>query len=160
VSRLTVEMLPDVTRLPASSLCDSGLRLADGQTLKLYSAMDPALVDLQFGQMAASGVKAVALQRFVSWLADPVLKRRVDRVLANAMAAAQRQQLPLYITYDVSGAMKAPFWTSSGTTGRRCTSATTWRRTPATCVTAAVRCCSCGVSASRTGPASRRACAS
>jgi hypothetical protein len=104
VSRLTVEMLPDVSRLPASSLCDSGLRLPDGQTLKLYSAMDPALVDLQFGQMAASGVKAVALQRFVSWLADPVLKRRVDRVLANAMAAAQRQQLPLYITYDVSGA--------------------------------------------------------
>jgi hypothetical protein len=71
-------LLPDVSQLPASSLCDSGLRLADGQTLKLYSAMDPALVDLQFGQMAASGVKAVALQRFVSWLADPALKRRVD----------------------------------------------------------------------------------
>jgi hypothetical protein len=69
--------------------------------------MDPALVDLQFGQMAASGVKGVALQRFVSWLADPVLKRRVDRVLANAMAAAQRQQLPLYLTYDVSGADEA-----------------------------------------------------
>jgi hypothetical protein len=105
--RITVDMLPDVSQLPASSLCDSGLRLADGQTLKLYSAMDPALVDLQFAQMAAGGVKAVALQRFVSWLADPALKRRVDRVLANAMAAAQRHQLPLYLTYDVSGADEA-----------------------------------------------------
>ena len=107
VGRITVDMLPDVSQLPASSLCDSGLRLADGQALQLYSAMDPALVDVQFSQMAASGVKAVALQRFVSWLADPVLKRRVDRVLDNAMAAAQRHQLPLYLTYDVSGAAEA-----------------------------------------------------
>ena len=65
VGRIMVDMLPDVSQLPASSLCDSGLRLADGQPLQLYSAMDPALVDLQFSQMAASGVKAVALQRFV-----------------------------------------------------------------------------------------------
>jgi hypothetical protein len=106
-ARITVDMLPDVSQLPASSLCDSGLRLADGQALQLYSAMDPALVDVQFSQMAASGVKAVALQRFVSWLVDPALKRRVDRVLDNAMAAAQRHQLPLYITYDVTGADEA-----------------------------------------------------
>jgi hypothetical protein len=104
VSRLTVEMLPDVKAVPASALCDSGLRTADGQTLKLYTAMDPALVDQQFSQMAASGVGGVALQRFVTWLPDPLLKRRVDRILANAMASAQRQQLPVYITYDVSGA--------------------------------------------------------
>jgi hypothetical protein len=107
VGRVTVEMFPEVSGLPASSLCDSGLRISGGQTLKVYTAMDPALVDLQFGQMAASGVRAVALQRFVSWLADPSLKRRVDRVLENAMAAAQRHRLPLYITYDVSGADEA-----------------------------------------------------
>jgi len=102
VNRLTVDMFPDVSQLPASSLCDTGLVKADGSTLKVYSAMDPALVDLHFAQMAAHGVGAVALSRFVNQFSNPQWKLRVDRVLDNALAAAQHNHLPLFIEYDVS----------------------------------------------------------
>lgn len=104
VDRLTVDMLPDVSQLPASSLCDTGLPLANGDTLKVFTSMDPDLVDLHFKQMSENGVGAVNVQRFVNEISVEHLKRRRDRVLENALAAAQRHQLPLYITYDVSGA--------------------------------------------------------
>jgi hypothetical protein len=107
LANLAVDMLPDVSQLPASSLCDTGLKLPGGQTLKLYSSLDPALVDHHFAQMASHGVGAVALQRFISDISTAYRKRRVDRVLENALQAARRHKLPLYITYDVSGAVPA-----------------------------------------------------
>lgn len=101
---LTVDLLPDTSGLAPEDLCDTGLPTPAGPTLKLYSSLNPRVVDAHFAQLAQVPGAALALQRFVSELKNPVLKRRRDQVLRNELAAAQARGLPVFLTYDLSGA--------------------------------------------------------
>lgn len=102
--RLLVDMLPRVDDLPEEALCDTGLRDAQDRPVRVYTSMSPAVVEHHFALLRRHGLDTVALQRFVVDLLDPVLRARADRVLRNALAAAARHHLQLYVTYDVSGA--------------------------------------------------------
>jgi hypothetical protein len=102
---LTVDMLPDLSELDPKDQCDTGLPRADGQgNIKLFSSLNPNVVDMHFRWMAQAGIEAVALQRFVGALSKPVSKRRIDRVLQLVQISAKKYGLKFYLTYDVSGA--------------------------------------------------------
>jgi hypothetical protein len=100
----TVDMLPDVSELPAAERCDAGLRAADGDEVFVYSAQDPATVDRHFAWMERYGIDGVALQRFASVLVDPNVRASADRVLANVRAAAEKHGRVFFLMYDLSGA--------------------------------------------------------
>lgn len=101
---LLVDMLPALGDFPDSALCDTGLRAADGKPVYVYSSQTAAVVDRHFQWMRDNGVTSVAVQRFVSELADAAKRRRADNVLRHVNAAALRHGVDFFITYDVSGA--------------------------------------------------------
>lgn len=102
--QFTVDLLPDTTGLAESDTCDTGLLRADGQPLRVYSSLNPQVVDAHLRQMAAHGVTALALQRFVVQLDQPRLVRRMNQLLALVRQAAERHGVGFFISYDVSGA--------------------------------------------------------
>ena len=54
--------------------------------------------------MRDHGIDGAAVQRFVGSLADPVMHKRVNRVLDNVRHGAEANGRVFYIVYDVSGA--------------------------------------------------------
>lgn len=106
-STLTVDMLPDVTGLPASALCETPLRRADASPVMVYSSQSAEVIDRHFAWMAEHGIDGAAVQRFVGPLGDPIERERSDRILAGVRDAAQRHGRVFYVTYDVSGASAA-----------------------------------------------------
>jgi len=101
----TVDMLPDTSAYPGDALCDTGVTLPGGATLKLFSSQSARVVDHHFDLMSRYGITGVALQRFVSDLQDPALKRRADHLLQLVLGSAQRHAVPFFVSYDVTGAM-------------------------------------------------------
>lgn len=99
-----VDMLPDTSGMAAEDLCETGLTRLDGTPLRLFSSQTPNVVAYHFALMAQQGASAVALERFVSELADPSLKARRDNVLRNVIRAAQSSGIKFFLSYDVSGA--------------------------------------------------------
>lgn len=105
---LTVDLLPDTSKLDNRDLCDTGLVRSDGKgTVKLFSSLNPAVVRSHFQAVRRYGIDGIALQRFVVGLDDPQKLRRMDQVLRNVLAAAEASEQVFYITYDVSGAAPA-----------------------------------------------------
>lgn len=100
----TVDMLPSMANLPTSARCDTGLKRADGTTIRLFSSQNHEVIDTHFRWMKEHGIDGAAMQRFVLALADPQKTRRSDNVLRLAMAAAEKHGRTIYLTYDVSGA--------------------------------------------------------
>jgi hypothetical protein len=103
---LTVDVLPSVRELKPEDLCDTGLPRRDGRgTVKLYSAQNPSVVAKHFAWMRDYGIDGAAVQRFIQPVsANPRMKRRSDRVLKNALAAAEATGRFFFIAYDISGA--------------------------------------------------------
>lgn len=105
---LTVDVLPDVTGLADSDLCDTGLPRADGKgTVKLYSSLNANVVRSHMEALRRARIDGIALQRFVAGLSNPKKRRRMDQMLRNLLVAAQATGRVLYLTYDVSGASAA-----------------------------------------------------
>ncbi len=103
-SSLTVDMLPDVSNLPASALCPTSLRRADGRAVTLYSSRSDAVIDQHFAWMAAHGIDGAAVQRFIGPMRDAVERERSDDILSKVRDAAERHGRIFYLTYDISGA--------------------------------------------------------
>lgn len=101
---LLVDMLPALGDFPVSALCDTGLRGADAKPVYVYSSQTASVVDRHFQWLREHGVTTVAVQRFVSELADAAKRRRADNVLRHVNAAALRHGVDFFIAYDVSGA--------------------------------------------------------
>ncbi len=97
-------MLPNIAELSPTDLCNTGLTGQDGQPIYVFSSQNPNIVDYHFKVLARNGVKTVALQRFVVEIENPQRKRRLDNVLKNVMAAAERNGVSFFISYDVTNA--------------------------------------------------------
>ncbi len=104
-----VDMVPDTSALPQQAGCLAPfIRDVKGNPVRLYSAQNPATVDAQFKSLQDQNISGVALQRFVSELAKPILKEGRDQVLTNVRLAASKHSRVFFITYDISGA--GPNW--------------------------------------------------
>jgi len=101
---LSVDLLPSVRQFSEGDLCPTKLRRRDGSTISVFSSQNSRVVATHFRWMRDHGIDGAAVQRFVGPLAAPVLKQRSDRVLQNAMAAAEANARVFYLTYDISGA--------------------------------------------------------
>lgn len=102
---LLVDVLPSVRSLEPSGLCDTGLIRADGQgTIKLFSAQSASVVAAHFQWMSDHGIDGAAVQRFITGLSDPAVRRRRDHVLKNEQGAAEATGRVFFVVYDISGA--------------------------------------------------------
>ena len=104
VGTMSFDALPSLRGLDPKDLCDTGIARAGGGTVGLFSAQSPGVVQSHFAWMKEHGIDGAAVQRFVVELADASKRRRTDRVLANARAAAEASGRVFYLSYDVSGA--------------------------------------------------------
>jgi hypothetical protein len=102
-NQVTVDMLPDVSELSPSELCDSGLVARDGKPVSFFSDMNPKTVDRHFQWMETYGIDGVALQRFASVLLHPEILKASDAVLANVRAGAEGHGRVFFLMYDLSG---------------------------------------------------------
>lgn len=131
---MLTDMLPDTSIFPPSSLCKTGLVSPSGSEVTLFTDADPEAVLAQFKALRARGDFVVSLQRFVVELAAGGLhKARVDRVLDNAIAAANATGTSFYINYDISGADPSSYlqtlrddWTRLASPGGKLSGATTY----------------------------------
>lgn len=101
---ITVDLLPSVRELKPEDLCDTKLPRPDGQgTIKLFSSQNFNVVNMHFRWMQQNHIDGVALQRFISELANPKLKNRRDNVLKNVRKASEENGRVFFVTYDISG---------------------------------------------------------
>ncbi len=99
-----VDLLPDVSALPASERCPTGLASRAGGPIDLFSDQNPATVLRQFQWMRAHDLDGVALQRFVATIGtDPRLPWS-NRVLANVRRAAEATGRVFFVQYDIARA--------------------------------------------------------
>ncbi len=103
-AHLTVDMLPDVTMLPAAALCRTGLLRPDGSAVEVFSSANATVLDLHFAWMKAHGIDGAAVQRFVTELQNPADRDRSNAILRMIRDAAQAHDRVFYVSYDISGA--------------------------------------------------------
>lgn len=100
----TVDLLPSVTEINKTDLCDTGLPAATGQeTIKLFSSQNPNVVNYHFRLMRDHNIDGAAAQRFVVGLSNTAKKNRMDNVLKNIKTASEKNSRVFYLTYDISG---------------------------------------------------------
>ncbi len=99
----TVDLLPDVSELPAEERCATAMTKADGSPVELYSAWRAPTVDRHFRWMEDYGIDGVFLQRFASELPDERFLAMRDQVTRNVRAGAEAHGRVFAIEYDISG---------------------------------------------------------
>ncbi len=99
----TVDMLPDMTEAPSAERCYAPMTRADGQPVALFSSHNLGTVERHFTWMQEYELDGVALQRFATDLAQPLLVRERDIVLANVRRAAEDHGRVFFVMYDLSG---------------------------------------------------------
>jgi hypothetical protein len=105
---MRVDMWPDVSELEADQRCATPLMRPDGQPAQVYSAYNPATVDLHFRWMRQYDLAGVFLQRFTAGLRSPDILGFRDGVARNVRAAAESNGRVFAIMYDVSGQPRQP----------------------------------------------------
>lgn len=101
---LAVDMLPDVSALPASERCATPMRHPDGSPVYVFSSRNYGTVLRHFRMMQRYGIDGVALQRFVVSLRDAHVLDELDQVLRNVRCAAEQTGRTFFVMYDNSGA--------------------------------------------------------
>ena len=96
-----VEMLPDVSELPAAERCATSVHTANGP-VELFDDLNPATVSRQFAWMQQYGLDGVALQRFATDLRQPAALKAYDILLANVRKAAEQHGRVFFVMYDLS----------------------------------------------------------
>jgi hypothetical protein len=99
---VTFEMWPDLRDFPDSDLVAApGFTHPDGRPARLFSSVNPNVVDRHFEWMRTYGLDGVLVQRFVTGLGgDP---EDSSRVLALVRASAKRSGRVFAVEYDLSG---------------------------------------------------------
>ena len=82
-------------------------RFADGSPAYTFSSYDYSTVDTHFRWMSEYGIDGVFMQRFVSEISGESGRRHFDKVLANAMTAANKYGRAICVMYDLSGMKSA-----------------------------------------------------
>ena len=102
--KATVDLLPDVSELPAEERCKTGLTARDNRPIEVFSDQRYSTVFRQFEWMRDYHLDGVALQRFVVSISDPSKLARSDRVLDNVRRAAEATGRVFFVQYDIAGA--------------------------------------------------------
>ena len=82
-------------------------RFADGSPAYTFSSYDYSTVDTHFRWMREYGLDGVFMQRFVSEISGESGRRHFNKVLANAMTAANKYGRAICVMYDLSGMRSA-----------------------------------------------------
>lgn len=96
-----VDFWPDVSEY--KKLYPTPFVYDDGTTCYLQSPSDSSTVDTHFRWMKEYGLDGVFMQRFVTEIRYPSGLRHFNRVLTNAMWAANKHNRAISIMYDLSG---------------------------------------------------------
>jgi len=99
----TVDLLPDVSELDGSELCDSGWTAKNGKPVELFSSQNSQTVDRHFAWMENYGLDGIALQKFATTLLHSETNKVSDTVLANVRAGAEKHGRVYFLMYDLSG---------------------------------------------------------
>jgi hypothetical protein len=100
----TVDLLPDVSELPAEERCETGMTDRNNRPVEVFSDQRYSTVLRQFEWMRNYQLDGVALQRFVVSISDPSKLARSDRVLDNVRRAAEATGRVFFMQYDIAGA--------------------------------------------------------
>ncbi|WP_207632757.1 glycoside hydrolase family 71/99-like protein [Foetidibacter luteolus] len=102
-----VDFWPDMTEY--TKKYPSPFSFANGSNAPLYSPYDEESVDLHFKWMKDYGIDGVFMQRFVVEIkeSNPSGKRHFNKVLENALKAAEKYQRAICVMYDLSGCSAA-----------------------------------------------------
>lgn len=97
----TIDFWPDVTEY--TKTYKTAFKYADGTDAFVYSPYDEESVDLHFKWMKEYGLDGVFMQRFVGEIKNEKGKRHFNKVLQNALKAANKYQRAICVMYDLSG---------------------------------------------------------
>jgi hypothetical protein len=98
---MAVDLYPDTSELPRSSVCPITTELVHGQPAQLFSSYPAGTADVHLSWMEQFGIDGLMLQRFTN--AIPGLRAEGDSVLKNVRVAAEKYHRSFLIEYDVSG---------------------------------------------------------
>jgi hypothetical protein len=100
---VTVDLWPDVSECGADELFETGFRLMDGSSARVFSSFKKPTVLRHFEWMRDYGIDGAFVQRFANGLANERMKHHKDVVLANAREGANRAGRAYAVMYDLSG---------------------------------------------------------
>lgn len=100
--RWIVDMLPDVSEMDRSSLCEVPGKTRSGKPIQVFTSFAPATQQTHFRWMKEYGIDGALVQRFVKRL--PQEYQENDQVLKNVMKAARDNSRVFAIEYDVTDA--------------------------------------------------------
>lgn len=96
-----VDLWPEVSEY--EKVYESPFRFEDGQYASLPSPHDYSTVDTHFRWMKQYGLDGVFMQRFVGEISNASGKNHFNKVLSNAMTAANKYGRAICVMYDLSG---------------------------------------------------------
>lgn len=97
----TIDFWPDVSEYKKTY--KTAFEFPNGESAYVYSPYDEESVDLHFKWMKEYGIDGVFMQRFVSEIKSPKGKNHFNKVLTNALKAANKYERAISIMYDLSG---------------------------------------------------------
>lgn len=97
----TIDFWPDVTEY--TKTYKTAFKYDNGSEAYVYSPYDAESVDLHFKWMKEYGIDGVFMQRFLSEIKSEKGKRHFNKVLENALKAANKYQRAICVMYDLSG---------------------------------------------------------
>jgi hypothetical protein len=101
----TIDFWPDVSEYTLTY--KTAFKFSDGSDAYVYSPYDAESVDLHFKWMKDYGLDGVFMQRFVSEIKSEKGKRHFNKVLDNALKAANKYKKAICVMYDLSGSSSA-----------------------------------------------------
>jgi hypothetical protein len=100
---LGVDLWPDLSEFDRSELCPTGMNLPSGAPAFVFSSETAATVRRHFRWMNNYGIDGVAVERFLSQIANPRFLTRLNMVLTNIREAAEAEGRGFFVMYDLSG---------------------------------------------------------
>lgn len=103
---VTVDVWPDVSEYSPDELFETGFKLADGSSAKVFSSHNRGTVLRHFRWMREYGIDGAFVQRFANGTRNETMRHHKDVVLANAREGANREGRAYAVMYDLSGLSK------------------------------------------------------
>ena len=100
---LNVDVWPFTLIYNPEALVDTGMRRPNGKPLYALSSGHPLVIEKHLELMASAGIQGPFVQRFLSDIRDPKLKKIRNDILARVASASQRTQRVFCVMYDLSG---------------------------------------------------------
>lgn len=97
----SVDLWPDVSEYQKTYKTD--FTLPDGQVAKVFSSADKSTTELHFKWMKEYGIDGAFMQRFLTTLKNDKHLDNYDKILFNALKAAEKNARAISVMYDLSG---------------------------------------------------------